>query len=163
MRPDFLILALPRSGSAWLSNFLTHGDCFCYHELAAERPDLELERQAPVTGVVDTGIWMLPKRLPAGVRLYGLRREPRHVARSLRRAELDADPDYQLFREITRDLITFEYERLFDIAYLRGVWRTIAGPQSMFHEERARRLISMNVQRDLDELARLADRTYRGV
>lgn len=162
MKPDFLILSLPRSGSAWLANFLTWGDCFCYHELAAERPGLDLERQAPVTGAIDTGIWMLPKQLPAGVRLYGLRREPRRVSRSLRAVDLPVDPDYDLFREMTRDLVTFEYERLYDVDYLRGVWRTIAGPNSQFHSERARRLIPMNVQRDLGDLARLAQRTYAG-
>lgn len=31
-RQPFFVCALPRSGTAWLSNFLTWGDCFCMHE-----------------------------------------------------------------------------------------------------------------------------------
>jgi hypothetical protein len=29
---SFLVLGLPRSRTAWLANFLTYGDLFCYHE-----------------------------------------------------------------------------------------------------------------------------------
>lgn|SRR5574337_636073 len=31
----YLILALPRSRTAWLANFLTHGKSFCYHDPSA--------------------------------------------------------------------------------------------------------------------------------
>lgn len=161
-RLHFLILALPRSGSAWLANFLSYGDVFCRHEPLAEGP-IKLEQHAPISGAIDTAAWMWPNKLPAVCRLYALRREPRRVSRSLRHLELPDDPDFQKFRDVTRDLITFEYERLFDVEYLRGVWREIAGPDAMFHGERARQLISMNVQRDLGELARVAARTYAGV
>lgn len=33
MSAPFLIIGLPRSRTAWLSNFLTHGSIFCHHEL----------------------------------------------------------------------------------------------------------------------------------
>lgn len=36
MKP-FFIYALPRSGTAWLANYLTYGNTFCYHELLADR------------------------------------------------------------------------------------------------------------------------------
>lgn len=160
MKLDFLILAMPRSGSAWLANFLTYGDCFCYHDPMAEG-SLELPRPTPIVGAVDTGLWNLPKQVPAVPRLFGLRREPRRVSRSLRQLDLPADVDFQLFREMTRDLVTFEYERLFEVEYLAGVWRTIVG-SAPFPVERARRLISMNVQRDLGQLADTVRRTYAG-
>ncbi len=159
---DFLILSTPRSGSAWLANFLTHGDCFCYHEPMAGGPISRLDRQAPITGAIDTAAWMWPEQLPRVPKLYALTREPRRVSRSLRSLYLPDDPDFELFREVTRDLITFEFERLFNLDYLEGVWRTVVGPPS-FHVERARQLIPTNVQRDLVDLATAAERTYLGV
>lgn len=35
----FFICSLPRSRTAWLSVFLTHGDSFCFHEPAVELSD----------------------------------------------------------------------------------------------------------------------------
>lgn len=32
MKPPYFITGLPRSRTAWLANFLTWGDSFCYHE-----------------------------------------------------------------------------------------------------------------------------------
>jgi hypothetical protein len=163
MAIDFLILSLPRSGSAWLSNFLTWGDCFCYHDPMAGGPIARLERQAQVTGAIDTGAWMFPAELPPVARMFALRREPRRIARSLRARDLPADLDFEAWRDMTSTLVTFDYERLFDLGYLRELWTLVAGPSAVFHVERARQLISMNVQRDLDELAGLAVRTYTGV
>jgi hypothetical protein len=160
---NFLILSLPRSGSAWLANFLTYGPVYCYHEPMAEGSLEQLQPQAPLTGAIDTGAWMWPELIPAGVRLFALAREPRRVSRSLRAVDLPDDPDFAKFRETTSGLVTFDYERLFEVEYLRGVWRAIAGGDATFHGERARRLISFNVQRDLDELVGVAVGTYAGV
>ncbi len=159
---DFLILATPRSGSAWLANLLTHGECFCYHDPMAGGPLSRLERQAPITGAIDTGAWNWPKQLPRVPKLYALTREPRRVSRSLRTLYLPDDPDFELFREVTRDLITFEYERLFNVAYLAEVWRTVVGPAT-FHVERAKQLLHVNIQRDIPALIDQVRTTYAGV
>jgi hypothetical protein len=57
----FFILALPRSRSAWLANFLTYGPSFCYHEgligcrsMAVLRAKLALPGTA-LCGNADTG------------------------------------------------------------------------------------------------------------
>jgi hypothetical protein len=140
----YLVLARPRSGSAWLSNFLTSGDCICVHEPLAYSPTLEGYR---VVGGVDTGgalvLDEIRSRLP-GVRLYALVRDPLEVRTSLEALGLPSF-DYPAL-----DLPTFEYARLFDVGYLAWVWEELCGPG--FDAVRAEMLIEMNIQRDLKRL-----------
>ena len=55
----FFITGLPRSGTAWLSNFLTHGASFCFHEAARqvgslqELPALFARTGSPNVGTAD--------------------------------------------------------------------------------------------------------------
>jgi hypothetical protein len=140
----YLVLARPRSGSAWLSNFLTSGDCICVHEPLAYSPTLDGYR---VVGGVDTGgalfLDEIKERLP-GVRLYSLVRDPKEVRKSLKALDLP-DIEFPIL-----DLPTFEYARLFDVGYLAGVWEELCGPG--FDPVRAEMLIEMNIQRDLKRL-----------
>lgn len=60
MKPDFLIVGLPRSRTAWLSNWLTYGKSFCFHEpllgcdsLAAFQQKFDVPYE--VVGAADTG------------------------------------------------------------------------------------------------------------
>jgi hypothetical protein len=61
----YFIIALPRSGTAWLANFLTWGDSFCYHEGVYEQDDFSeytamLEgNPAKHVGDCDTGLTLL--------------------------------------------------------------------------------------------------------
>lgn len=161
MNLDFLILSTPRSGSAWLANFLTTGPVFCYHDPGAGGPLSRLERQAPITGAIDTGVWMFKHELPRVKLLLALDRRPREVVQSCRDAGLSTAIDFELFRDLTSDLHTFRFEKLFDVGYLRDLWTVIAGPAE-FNVERARQLIETNVQRDLEAQAALVRRTYAG-
>jgi len=56
---DFMIIALPRSRTTWLSNFLTTDKTFCYHDPLAEMSSykeiLELKTDR-ITGIADTGV-----------------------------------------------------------------------------------------------------------
>ena len=60
MKP-FFILSLPRSRTAWLANFLTYGESFCFHEALIERKGmraLQTRMEAtgcPVVGNSDSG------------------------------------------------------------------------------------------------------------
>jgi hypothetical protein len=56
---DFMVIALPRSRTTWLANFLTTEKTFCYHDPLAEMSSykellgLKTDR---LTGIADTGI-----------------------------------------------------------------------------------------------------------
>jgi len=56
---DFMVIALPRSRTTWLANFLTTDKTFCYHDPLAEMSSykeiLELKTDR-LTGIADTGI-----------------------------------------------------------------------------------------------------------
>lgn len=57
MNRPFIIYALPRSRTAWLSNFLTYGDWFCGHEKAINMRNLEDVKayfSRPNVGAVET-------------------------------------------------------------------------------------------------------------
>lgn len=145
----YLICTTPRSGSAWVANFLSSGDCICVHEPLLYAPKVEGYR---VVGGIDTGAaYMLEqvRRLP--VRLYALTRNADEVRRSLEVLGLPALEFPQL------DLPTFEYARLFDVGYLREMWTELNGPG--FDAVRAAQLIEMNVQRDIEKMrARLKEK-----
>ena len=53
----FIIGGLPRSGTTWLSVFLTTDDCICLHD-----PSAYLEKEKLMAwrgGICDTGLWFL--------------------------------------------------------------------------------------------------------
>lgn len=64
---NFLILGLPRSRTAWLANFLTYKNSFCYHDLLAYcKDEQELKNKMNLfgydfIGTADTAGFLLPK------------------------------------------------------------------------------------------------------
>lgn len=59
---EFMVLGLPRSGTAWLANWLTAGPVLCWHEPLRYLSPLDLEGVgAPERrlGIADTGLLML--------------------------------------------------------------------------------------------------------
>lgn len=62
----FLVLGLPRSRTAWLSNFLTYGDrSLCYHDLSRKCNTLDdfygyTSKPFEYVGVSDTALHMYP-------------------------------------------------------------------------------------------------------
>jgi hypothetical protein len=55
----YLITGYPRSRTAWLSNFMTYGPSFCFHELGASAhpcsfPDILNKMRVPYAGVCDS-------------------------------------------------------------------------------------------------------------
>lgn len=139
----FFIYSTPRSGSAWLANFLTYGGSFCQHEPLA---DGVLEWPFyPVCGAVDTGAAYVGFEPPEDVEIFWLYRDPSEVRYSLRRAGLSA---YDM-SEYKRG---FEYKYLFELNYLEEVWDQVT--RLPFDRLRAEILIEMNIQRDLASLDR---------
>lgn len=137
----FFIYSTPRSGSAWLANFLTYGGSFCQHEPLADGgmyfPDY------PVSGAIDTGASFIGYKPPIGVEVFYLCRDKQQVADSLRRAGL---PAYDLSAYKSG----FQYRDLFDVEYLEVLWGLIT--KLPFDRNRAEMLVEMNVQRSIDAI-----------
>lgn len=143
---------MPRSGSAWLSNFLTYGGSFCYHEPLVEIPPEELvgklsSRPETVVGAVDTGAAFFKDRLPE-IPTYALVRDETESRDSLWRLNLPWIPSYG--RVVAMGVPVIEYRKMFDLGYLRDVWIMLT--QLPFDEERAKLAIEMNVQRSISAL-----------
>jgi len=89
--PPFLILALPRSRTRWLSEFLSWGPWKCTHEEFRHfrsMEDLKSWGSMSFVGSAETAVapfWRLFGTLPQGVRVVVVRRSPAEVTRSLRR------------------------------------------------------------------------------
>lgn len=146
---DFLILSLPRSGSAWLSNFLTYEDVFCFHEIALES---NLVRTAPICGAVDTMLYLSNLTAP---KMFVLRRNYVDIRHSLRKLTPHVfDDDIGRFEARTKNLTAIHYELLFNIDYLATVWSYFS--LMPFNSARAKQLIEMNVQRDFEALVKRA-------
>lgn len=157
MRPSFFIFSLPRSGSSWLSVFLTGPDSYCYHEPTADYSPEEWKviannRPERYVGAVDTGAYcfspgtfdIFPK-----TKFFTLCRDPHEINRSTRWLQIEG---YDAFHERSKlDCLKHEhilYSRLHDIGYLEEVWYRVIG--TPFDSERAKNLIEMRIERDVN-------------
>ena len=148
----FFIFSLPRSGSSWLSMFLSQPGCYCYHEPFADG-DLDhlyerwAARPEPCVGAIDTSAHQRPGIYVANCKGYVLRRNISGVLASLRRKGYSVPIDAEVARleSAAVGCIPIYYERLHDIQYLASLWIEITGRQ--FDHERAIQLVDMNIQR----------------
>lgn len=157
MQPSFFIFSLPRSGSSWLSVFLTGRDSFCYHEPTADYTPQEWmerasERPESTIGAVDTGAYihasLITQALPEWTRYFVLERDPAEIERSTLTFNVrgyDAALQYEKLMDLPFPRIS--YENLGDLTYLRSVWEMAIGPG--FDEARTAKLQEMNIQRDI--------------
>lgn len=84
----FVIFALPRSRTAWLSRFLTYGDWVCGHEEARhlrQIGDVQTWLSQPNTGTIETLAAPFWRSLPQKTRVAVIRRPVGDVVRSLMR------------------------------------------------------------------------------
>lgn len=166
----FLIYSLPRSGSAWLSTFLSRGDCFCYHELLAETPakavGLRLcSRSEPVQGTIETFAFS-PGMDPyePGMETWGLVREQQAIAASIKaltNKEFDLKAAARQFFSIVekRQANVIYHKYLGDVHYLEELWQRIVGKG--FDLGWAEKMIEMNVQRSLQMVTEKAIKAGR--
>lgn len=100
MKP-FIIYALPRSRTAWLSTFLTYGDRRCGHDIVVEMPDLKKIQaffSIPNVGTVETGMvsgWKLVKKLVPDIKMVVIRRPILDVKSSLLKFGLESDEELE--------------------------------------------------------------------
>jgi hypothetical protein len=88
----FMVLGLPRSGTAWASNWLTDSLMVCHHDPLFQHPVEALDSlpcDERVLGIADTGLWKFPEFLASHpARKVMLHRDLDEVNASLRRSGL---------------------------------------------------------------------------
>lgn len=105
--PPFVVLSLPRSRSAWLSDFLTYGDWMCGHEELRHMrslDDVTAWFSQPNIGTAETAgapWWRLLDRFAPGARILIVRRPVNEVVDSLMRL-----PGLSFDRAATERLMT---------------------------------------------------------
>jgi hypothetical protein len=152
MKKHFFIYSLPRSGSAWLSMFLSQPGAFCIHEpLANEEPLMEQmsKRSENVVGAIDTSAYMDPLVLPKEVKIYVLWRDWESIEQSS--LKMGYDIDVKLHQKIFTSNLeitpanTIRYKDLGNLDYLEVLWNEIVG--TPFDRERAEYLVEMKIER----------------
>lgn len=159
---NFHIISLPRSGTAWLSVFLSHGNSFCFHDLLADTKPEGLmswykRRSEGVVGSVETaGYREDPSRhLPANTQYFYIYRSWKEVRDSwagLSSEGPDVLDEHRKMMDMALHLraARLDYSQFNSLSYLDWIWGLIVG--SGFDAERAARLKEMNITRDLSEL-----------
>lgn len=104
--PPFVIFALPRSRTAWLSHFLTYGEWMCGHEEARHMrslDDVKAWLSQSNTGTIETSVahwWRLLSTIAPNTKVVVIRRPVAEVVESLM-----SIPDCQFDRDVlTRDM-----------------------------------------------------------
>lgn len=92
MKNIFFIAGLPRSRTAWLANFLTYGNSFCYHEgliyckTLRDLKSLLIGNKAEIVGNSDSGLCLIGKELKEmfpEAKMVVIARDKYHVRASL--------------------------------------------------------------------------------
>jgi hypothetical protein len=159
MKKTFFIYSLPRSGSAWLSLFLSQPGAFCLHEPLANEESVEeqlAQRPEDVVGAIDTSAYLEPLVLPSEMRTYILWRDWNEIeASSLRIGfSVDAQTQQMVFRQnlkITSEN-TIRYKDLSNLDYLEVLWTEIVG--TPFDALRAEYLLEMQVERSVSSIVK---------
>lgn len=157
----FQVTGLPRSGTAFLAAFLNlHPECFCHHDLAAERDDWKeyseyLNRTWEFVGESSTYGW-LPRAARPGAPTVLVVRDPVEVNHSLekilgRTAGLDplikAQEDAKRWADQTGAFV-IDFKYLFQIETLNVLWQHVfQGSLVPFPVEKAKLMVTMNTQR----------------
>lgn len=174
---QFLIYSLPRSGTAWLSIFLSHQNSFCYHDLLADTapymiPQKFSSRPESVVGTIETYGWgpgQDPYDFLGKVQCYVLIRDQNEIELSLRNLAMQGgqkdlfplQASVSLFERFCRSRKCYYifHANFHNINYLENLWKEVVG--TPFDKDRALRLIEMNITRSLpavEERARAAGR-----
>lgn len=121
----YIITGLPRSGTTWLSVFLTTDDCVCLHDpFASYTPDELAEWEG---GVSDTALWYYDEWCKAHTDKFILIvRKEEDVISGLAEKGLPPVPDafYDLFTQKTANKV-IQFEDLFKEETLRDLWSYI--------------------------------------
>lgn len=123
-KPPFIIYALPRSRTVWLSKFLTYGGWTCHHDLVTDYHtvnDITKILNTPNTGTVETAMvegWSVVDDIIPDARIVVVRRKLGDVVQSLAKFGIYGEEELikrsQLMYEVQAmpGVLTIDYEAL---------------------------------------------------
>lgn len=143
----FFVLALPRSRTAWLANFLTYGDLFCHHDGLEGVSSLE-EYRDKVTGKGDSN---------TGLVMFNFKKHFPDAKVIIIDSSIDASVKFikEHYSVDSHNEMTFMKKKLdsfegLHIAYedinerLQDIWEYVS--DEPFDKERAKMLLKLNIQ-----------------
>jgi hypothetical protein len=142
---DFLVVALPRCGTTWASNWLTTDTTLCLHDALAYKTFYEIDKEAITTkklGLSDTGVFAYGEKLnkhPA--KKVILHRDIVEINKSLNDLGLSSIPDFSAFLD-NIDGLHVHYSDLFNNP--EPIWNHLIG--NSFDSERHTLLKQMSIQ-----------------
>jgi len=165
----FVVFALPRSRTFWLSKFLSHGGWHCGHDEAVRMRtmgDVKTWFSQPNTGTVETAVapwWRLIHRIDPTLKIVVIRRPVPEVVESILACGLAQDReavtaamtqmDHKLDQiERRLDCVSFRFDELNDETACAGLYEYCTG-QSHDHDWWAS-LAEVNLQIDVPALLR---------
>lgn len=152
MALDFIIVALPRSGTTWAANWLTGESVFCLHDplwtMHYEDVDSEVARRARgrISGVSCTALWRWPDWLRHhSARKLILHRDADEVSESLARLGLPPMPDGAAGALERLEGKRADWTDLFDAARAARLWAWLTNGLP-FDAERHAELVQCDIQ-----------------
>lgn len=160
----FFILSLPRSRTAWLANFLTYEDSFCFHEALSTAGSIRgLRRMFERTGKEIVGnsdcanILLLPRLMEEfpDAKYVIIDRYAGDVAESLESVGLPYDENVQMSKRLldeaiqNLDCLIIDYDYLDEDA-CRELWNYCIGTE--FDRKRWEMLDGMNITIDMEKM-----------
>lgn len=135
----FIITGLPRSGTTWLSVFLTTDDCVCLHDPYVTYTPEELEGWTG--GISDTALWFYDDWCKRNTDKFILiEREPEEVAIALSQKGLPQVPEYlyntYLGKSANKVVL---FKELFEDKTLEDLWNYVH-PEKEFNKIRLEQL-----------------------
>ena len=172
MNKHFYITGLPRSGTAWLANYLTTDKSICVHEASTYANDEGWSvnhyldtLEYPIAGTADSAIWNSIHEIDGP--LLFVNRPLDQVIKSIRNAQF-VEPGYEAvvatnannklneFRKINEGM-EVDFKDLFDINKLEELWKYLI-PEIPFNNYRTEMLLNLNVQQDVLLVAKKMER-----
>jgi len=141
----FFILALPRSRTAWLANFMTYGGHFCYHEgMNGCHTVAQYKEKIAGKGDSSTSAILVQDHFPQSRRLIVLSHPKKAIEYSLRNY---GPANYDVFYQI-RDLLGASDGLKVEIdeidSRIQEIWEYLV--DTPFNKERSDMLTTLNIQ-----------------
>lgn len=168
--PPFIVYALPRSRTFWLSQFLSYRDWHCGHDEVRRARSLDDVRawfSQSSTGTIETGAapwWRLVQKYRPDIRTVTIRRPVHEVVESLARFGFDRDPVTRMMMRLDHKLDQIEARvpgvlsvDFADLASEDGCASVFEHCLPLSHDPEWFRLIApLNLQTDMAALVRYA-------
>jgi hypothetical protein len=164
MQKPFIILALPRSRTAWLSHFLSYPPKRCGHDIGADSSSVKdfLIRLSQLDGTVETGAvigWKLIRRLIPQATIIVIKRPISEIRESLARFGIKPIKGELETRRAMLDecaaspgVTSFDFDELNDPLVCRWIFETCLG--FWLEPKWYRKLSHANIQIDVPERIR---------